>query len=1196
MPIYRTLHLSDLHIGDTYIDSQSLAYKITNDIGRTGIKGIQSVLVTGDILNGPNGTDASLIREAADFFRTLMLELNQDSVETNLTKEDFLFVPGNHDIVWTEDKRVQWAKYLNFLNEFYGDIPSWYDLNDFSFCRPYPEYKLVFLGFNSCGLEKRKQHDDFVNCCQAIDEEKYLSHKIDKKRLLKLLEEENPEEFTDYGEISMQQFSKQRREMEKLDGYQAVAMFHHHFFLFPDNPNQLGDTDVVRHHSTVVQNLRSMQVKTILHGHKHFDLERPFINDDYYETTDSIIDVFAGGSVGAKGLQQHIFSVIDFYPEQDTIKLKQRKFIYREDELAPIRTIQIPPASKTAQVVRLLELMKNQNYDGYETYQAAIMSNTHFYQVCRNIIEWVGNALTGYSEVFRYLDRDNRYLLCLLYAIARRAIAYISAHSPDHGNNLAATQVMLTEFFKNYIASFVPNCYEELFDAPGLNQAAKLCTEVIDKQDNYYSKQCLAFSMVSILFTDLYLVLTEYADDFYHQISHKANIKLEPNLFHAHVPAPRIEIQSDADRRSAYVKMWCDDATAHKIAVLFVKEFDLAINKFEDFFKLIQLKLYYLLPQIDKNAALDTLDNYNFEAYIPTLLPLLIGEKIYHSKEVFARELVQNSIDAISVREAIEGRLNDDDRIIRIYLGTDFSRRKIFRIIDHGTGMDRYKVERYFTSIGRSFYSEEEYDELNIGYKPISSFGIGFLSSFMVCNEIDVRTRSFDGEQERLKLHIPNYEGCFFIERAKNAETGTEITLYLNQGETNPRQIIEYLKQSMRDIKYEIRITIENRSNCSIPAHQIRQISRQTNLGSTACLFIPFFENGIVGRLDWEQDIKSGKFADRDDCGLLIDLDCRKAEHAIPVLNSGIATGSYIYSSELFDENVNRFLRESVDSDQANRYGQIFSYNRFTFNFPSSWIQLDVSREKVVGFSAWMKKQHMQTDTTPYVQKEIAYALKEQLAGLLQSCKRDETCISVACVANLKSFLHVLEGEANESNRRVMDSEYTCQIEFTDCAVEFMLCYSQNTPKDFIVFNDIAKRKQAYARLDTKIKSKINAFADQPYFLHLFEYFLTRSPNINTTMTTSKLCFLGQETLYWMGIASLFSLVSFQRIKEKSELQKHFKTEYRRWEKHIRYTLMHSMTAGAVERGESKISVRYDDLFDSEYWLAFLNLAKRKLR
>ena len=46
--------------------------------------------------------------------------------------------------------------------------------------------------------------------------------------------------------------------------------------------------------------------------------------------------------------------------------------------------------------------------------------------------------------------------------------------------------------------------------------------------------------------------------------------------------------------------------------------------------------------------------------------------------------------------------------------------------MDRGTGMDRYKIERYFTSIGRSFYSGEEYEDLNISYKPISNFGIGF--------------------------------------------------------------------------------------------------------------------------------------------------------------------------------------------------------------------------------------------------------------------------------------------------------------------------------------------------------------------------------------------------------------------------------------------------------------------------------------
>ena len=61
----------------------------------------------------------------------------------------------------------------------------------------------------------------------------------------------------------------------------------------------------------------------------------------------------------------------------------------------------------------------------------------------------------------------------------------------------------------------------------------------------------------------------------------------------------------------------------------------------------------------------NTLDNYNFEAYIPTLIPLLTGDNIYSSKVVFARELIQNSIDAISVREAKEEREFSKEILIR---------------------------------------------------------------------------------------------------------------------------------------------------------------------------------------------------------------------------------------------------------------------------------------------------------------------------------------------------------------------------------------------------------------------------------------------------------------------------------------------------------------------------------------------------
>ena len=194
--------------------------------------------------------------------------------------------------------------------------------------------------------------------------------------------------------------------------------------------------------------------------------------------------------------------------------------------------------------------------------------------------------------------------------------------------------------------------YHKMFMLKKYKDITSCCDKLLNTCDNKKSQVYLAFTMLGMFFTDLYLVLTKYADDFKESIKYKVNIKIEENKFHENVPAPRIVVKSDADRRSAYIELLCNEATAHKMAVLFIKEFDLLINKFEDYFKIIGLKLYYLLPRIDKDSMKNTLDNYNFEAYIPTLIPLLTGDNIYSSKSVFARELIQNSIDAISVREA----------------------------------------------------------------------------------------------------------------------------------------------------------------------------------------------------------------------------------------------------------------------------------------------------------------------------------------------------------------------------------------------------------------------------------------------------------------------------------------------------------------------------------------------------------------
>ena len=175
---------------------------------------------------------------------------------------------------------------------------------------------------------------------------------------------------------------------------------------------------------------------------------------------------------------------------------------------------------------------------------------------------------------------------------------------------------------------------------------------------------------------------------------------------------------------------------------------------------------------------------------------------------------------------------------------------------------------RYFTSIGRSFYSGEEYEDLNISYKPISNFGIGFLSSFMVCQEIDVKTRYYLDNAEGLKLHIPNYDGCFFIELESDACVGTEIKLYLNSA-IDDKSIVDYIRKVMQDIKYAINIQYleeQKEKYFVIPAHSVRKQYECDGFS----FFVPFFENGEIGAINYVDDIVSDKYVNNYEYGLLI--------------------------------------------------------------------------------------------------------------------------------------------------------------------------------------------------------------------------------------------------------------------------------------------------------------------------------------
>lgn len=133
-----------------------------------------------------------------------------------------------------------------------------------------------------------------------------------------------------------------------------------------------------------------------------------------------------------------------------------------------------------------------------------------------------------------------------------------------------------------------------------------------------------------------------------------------------------------------------------------------------------------------------------FDLHLPGLLKVL-AEHLYTSKKVGVRELIQNAHDSCTRRRIERGERHYAPRIT---VGLDASRRLV-TISDNGMGLTEEEIVHYLSTIGRgytrelrerlAFSSPEEAASL------IGQFGLGFLSAFLLANEVTVHTRSVTG-------------------------------------------------------------------------------------------------------------------------------------------------------------------------------------------------------------------------------------------------------------------------------------------------------------------------------------------------------------------------------------------------------------------------------------------------------------------
>lgn len=206
-----------------------------------------------------------------------------------------------------------------------------------------------------------------------------------------------------------------------------------------------------------------------------------------------------------------------------------------------------------------------------------------------------------------------------------------------------------------------------------------------------------------------------------------------------------------------------------------------------------------------------------FKAESKKLLNMMINS-IYTNKEIFLRELISNSSDALDKLNYIaltnaDLKVNRDDLEIRIELDKE---KRTIKIIDNGIGMTDSELEDNLGTIAKSgseLFKEENSVAKNL--EIIGQFGVGFYSSFMIAKEVEVLSRSINSDKAYL-WKSNGIDGYTITEKEKDVN-GTEITLYLkddtddiNYSEYLENYTIERIVKKYSDyIKYPIKMDVE---------------------------------------------------------------------------------------------------------------------------------------------------------------------------------------------------------------------------------------------------------------------------------------------------------------------------------------------------------------------------------------------------
>lgn len=225
----------------------------------------------------------------------------------------------------------------------------------------------------------------------------------------------------------------------------------------------------------------------------------------------------------------------------------------------------------------------------------------------------------------------------------------------------------------------------------------------------------------------------------------------------------------------------CYDANIHRAILAYIDVIEMSIYDVNKEIDTLYESYYLNLSDKVRNRISTPgfkFSNITLDIDYNAITKLLMGKNIYGDNRIGLREIIQNSIDACLVKKEIfdnNRQFGDDDYVPKIDIIID-KENDLVVIRDNGLGMDIDTIYSYFINIGKSYYKSDDYLFKGLEYKPIGTFGIGFLACFMLSDEVKVETCKYNSGNEKITFEMMKQSKYITLSSSKESMfEGTKI-------------------------------------------------------------------------------------------------------------------------------------------------------------------------------------------------------------------------------------------------------------------------------------------------------------------------------------------------------------------------------------------------------------------------------------